>query len=88
MEVPTLKGNGPLAQAVCDELRGREAITGVHANPVTGSLIVHYDCRRVPTLGTFHQLIEPVQALFPDTGEISSDLSPSAAIPDPPEPSR
>jgi hypothetical protein len=71
MEVPALKGNGALAQVVCDELGGREEITGVHANPVTGSLIVHYDCRRVPTLGAFHKLIEPVQSLFPETEGLS-----------------
>jgi hypothetical protein len=66
LHVPALKGNRALARAACDELRAREAILEVRANPVTGSLTIHYDRHRAPTLGRFHQLIEPVQALFPD----------------------
>jgi copper chaperone CopZ len=43
----SVKGSPPKAQEVETHFRGYEGITEVVANPVTGSILFHYDSRRV-----------------------------------------
>jgi hypothetical protein len=65
LKVPALKSNGDLAQAVCEKLETVDAVLEVRASPLTGSLLVRYDTSRIPSLGAFHKLIEPIYGLVP-----------------------
>ena len=52
----SVKGSRPKAQEVEAHFRGYEGITEVVANPVTGSILFHYDSRRVDQSEILEQL--------------------------------
>jgi hypothetical protein len=72
LKVPAFKGNGDLAQAVCEQLETVDAVLEVRASPLTASLLVRYDTARIPSLGAFHKLIEPIHGLFPGAQDLGA----------------
>jgi hypothetical protein len=85
-----LKGNASFAREIEEALSPIAGIRAVEANPVTGSVLVHYDLDRLTSLDSLLALQQSFPRLFPDVelAQLQAFLessgngsSPSTAVP-------
>jgi hypothetical protein len=65
LRVDALRRNPVLAQAVEQRAAAIRGVLGARANPLTGSLLIYYDCRLIPSLGALEQRLEALDAVLP-----------------------
>jgi hypothetical protein len=65
LRVSRLKQEGEIAQQVHNAFSRVPGITGVDINPVTGSVLLHYDTKAVTTPESARVLSETLRVLFP-----------------------
>ena len=80
LRVDALRRNPVLAQAVEQRAAAIGGVLTARANPLSGSLLVYYDCRLIPSLGVLEQRLEALDAvlpglLFPIVSEAEDDES-------------
>ncbi|NTV09806.1 MAG: hypothetical protein HGA47_03425 [Zoogloea sp.] len=50
IKIPAIKGNDSLVHMACRRMEEQEGVLSVRGNALTGSLLVHYDVRRVTSV--------------------------------------
>lgn len=81
LKLDGLRRNPVLAQTLEQRAAAISGVLAARANPLTGSLLIHYDCRLIPSLGALEQRLEALDAVlpgptFPAVPETGDDDSP------------
>ncbi len=66
MKITRLRDNPEFAREIHERLAGVQGIQSVEANPVTGSVLVHYEAGALTSLDSLLTLSETLSHLFPD----------------------
>jgi hypothetical protein len=77
VKIARLKGDPALAGESQKKLGGVPGIQEIEANPVTGSVLIHYDKKQLMSLESLQALSETLAQLVPDldTGRLSAWLT-------------